>query len=121
MRKPLIVVMIMLLTACYASGLVNQEREVVITKEDAEKGMLLAAESDCLACHKTDEDIIGPSYKAVAKKYRATEKNINMLANRIITGGKGHWSDVPMPPHFDLPVDDAKLMVKYVLSLKKAQ
>jgi len=41
------------------------------------------------------------------------------LANKVIKGGSGKWGDVPMTPHPQLSMDDAKEMVKYVLSLKK--
>ncbi|MDB5017733.1 MAG: cyt, partial [Mucilaginibacter sp.] len=40
-------------------------------------------------------------------------------ANKVIKGGKGHWGDIAMTPHATLSVNDAKEMVKYVLSLKK--
>ncbi len=55
----------------------------------------------------------------MAAKYPATEANIDTLANKVIKGGKGHWGDIPMAAHPALSQDDAKQMVKFVLSLKK--
>jgi len=54
----------------------------------------------------------------VAAKYEATDANIDMLADKIIEGGSGHWGDVPMTAHAGMSKENAKLMVKYILSLK---
>lgn len=82
------------------------------------KGAQLISSSDCLGCHKEQEKLVGPGYKEVAAKYPATEENIDKLANKIITGGSGVWGSVPMTPHPNLALNDAKEMVKYILSLK---
>lgn len=82
------------------------------------KGEQLISGSDCLTCHKVDAKIVGPSYVDVANKYEATEANIEMLAGKIINGGSGSWGEIPMAPHAALSTDDAKEMVKYILSLK---
>ncbi len=82
------------------------------------KGEQLISGSDCLTCHKVDAKIVGPSYVDVANKYEATEANIDMLAGKIINGGSGSWGEIPMAPHAALSTDDAKEMVKYILSLK---
>ncbi len=84
-----------------------------------EKGAQLITQSDCLSCHKTDSKIIGPSYQDVAKKYENNEANIKYLAGKIIKGGSGVWSDIPMTPHPTVTESDASEMVKYILSLKK--
>jgi cytochrome c len=83
------------------------------------KGEELIKKSDCLTCHKVDVKLIGPAYQEVAAKYPATDANIEMLAGKIIKGGGGVWGDIPMPPHPALSTDDAKEMVRYILSLKK--
>lgn len=82
------------------------------------KGEQLISGSDCLTCHKVDVKIVGPAYVDVANKYEATEANIEMLAGKIINGGSGSWGEIPMAPHSALSSDDAKEMVKYILSLK---
>ncbi|HEY5327961.1 MAG TPA: c-type cytochrome [Mucilaginibacter sp.] len=81
-------------------------------------GKLLVA-NDCLTCHKIDTKVIGPAYKDVAAKYPATEANIDTLANKVMKGGSGHWGTIPMAAHPVLSENDAKTMVKYILSLKK--
>ncbi|MCJ7935665.1 MAG: c-type cytochrome [Chryseobacterium sp.] len=81
-----------------------------------DEGLKLIEGTDCLTCHKMDAKLIGPSYQEVAAKY--TEADLDMLAQKIIDGGKGNWGHIPMTPHTGLSKDNAKLMVKYILSLK---
>jgi cytochrome c len=83
-----------------------------------DKGIELIAANDCLTCHKVNEKSIGPAYVEVAKKYTADEATIDTLVSKIIKGGSGVWGQVPMTPHPQLPVDDAKTIVKYILTLK---
>ncbi len=80
------------------------------------KGADLIAANDCLACHKINEKLIGPSYQEVAAKY--TTQDTDALVESIIKGGTGKWGEVPMIAHTNLSIDDAKEMVKYILSLK---
>lgn len=89
----------------------------VAPNTSGDPGLTLIEGADCLACHKIDAKLIGPSYQDVAVKY--TEKDIDQLAQKIIDGGKGNWGDIPMTPHEGLSKDDAQQMVKYILSLKK--
>lgn len=90
----------------------------VENKSDTQKGEQLIAQSDCLTCHKVDQKLVGPAYADVAKKYEANDKNIEYLADKVIKGGAGVWGQVPMTPHPAVSKDDAKEMVKYVLSLR---
>lgn len=88
--------------------------------EDYKKGLSLVAKSDCFTCHKVKEAATGPAYEAVAAKYApASDEVIEKLADKVIKGGSGNWGTVPMLPHPQLSKDDAKTMVKYVMSLKK--
>ncbi len=84
----------------------------------SEKGSELIAKSDCLACHKVKEKLVGPAYTAVAEKYPLTDANINYLADKIIKGGKGVWGEIPMTPHPAISKADAADMVRYILSLR---
>ena len=92
------------------------DEEEIIAPE-FQKGAALIANSDCLSCHKNNEQVVGPSYYDVAAKYSVAD--IDMLAASIINGGKGNWGEIPMTPHPDLKIEDAKEMVKYILSLKQ--
>ena len=83
-----------------------------------EKGLEMIGALDCTTCHKISEKNIGPAYTDVAKKYEATEANVDLLAQKVIKGGSGNWGTVPMTPHPAVSVDSAKEMVRYILSLK---
>ena len=83
----------------------------------ANEGLALIEGADCLGCHKNDAKLVGPSYQEVAAKY--TEADVDMLADKIIEGGKGNWGDIPMTPHAGMSKENAKKMVEYILSLKK--
>ena len=84
----------------------------------ATSGSALIAKSDCLTCHKQNEQLIGPSFSAIAKKYRNTTANTETLAMKIIKGGTGKWGNVPMTPHPTISKKEAVEMVRYILSRK---
>jgi cytochrome c len=86
-----------------------------------EKGLELIGGSDCMACHAIDRKVIGPAYVEVAKRYENNQAVIDSLAGKIIKGGMGNWGPVMMTPHPNISEDDAKEMVKYILSLKNQQ
>jgi len=72
---------------------------------------------DCSGCHSVNERMIGPSYREIAGKY--SQKDIELLASKIIEGGSGVWGSVPMSAHPQVSKEDAKKMVEYILSQKK--
>ena len=76
-----------------------------LTREEYDKAVQLIATSDCLTCHKVEEKVTGPAYKDVAKKYEATDANIEMLAGKVVKGGTGVWGQVPMTPHDSLSME----------------
>ena len=91
---------------------------VASANEDVKKGEALISKSDCFACHKVNEKLLGPSYVDVAKKYENTKTNVDMLVNKIKAGGSGVWGAIPMSPHPALSDEDARSMVQYILSQK---
>jgi cytochrome c len=86
---------------------------------DYQKGLALIGKSDCLTCHKVADNSTGPAYTAVAKKYAGQPGIEDSLAQKIINGGSGVWGSVPMTSHPNLSSDDAKAMVKYILTLNQ--
>ena len=81
------------------------------------KGAHLIEQSDCATCHNAELKTVGPSYLAVAKKYSESESQIASLADKVINGGSGVWGVVAMSPHPDLQEEDAKEMIRYILTL----
>lgn len=117
-------ILITLFSLTTLSGFLKNEREIIPTKNtkiifQQSEGEKLISKSDCMGCHKIDKKLIGPSYLEIAKKYPANDKNINYLSDKIIKGGTGVWGQIPMSGHATIKKDDAKKMVKYILSLKK--
>ncbi|WP_262250124.1 c-type cytochrome [Parapedobacter soli] len=111
----------MLCVARYGFASTDQEqgagKPVTISRQEAAVGKALIAKSDCFACHKERDKLVGPSYADISRKYRPTAKNIDSLAGKIVKGGSGAWGQVPMAPHPSIPKKDAEIMVKYILSL----
>ena len=85
----------------------------------AQKGLALVAKYTCFGCHQVSQKIIGPSYSEVAAKYPSNPAVIDSLSQKIIKGGSGNWGTVPMQPNPQVSVEEAKIMVEYILSLKQ--
>jgi cytochrome c len=85
----------------------------------SERGEVLIAYSDCHSCHAVDKRMKGPAFKDIAKRYPVQDQYIALLAQRVIIGGSGAWGYSVMTPHSDLKEEDAKTMVKFILSLKE--
>ncbi|MDP4148841.1 MAG: c-type cytochrome [Bacteroidota bacterium] len=95
-----------------------------VSSAPSEKGLELIAASDCTTCHRLQESstgvTTGPAYSQVADKYSpAADTTIDRLVKKVQTGGTGVWGTVPMTPHPALKEADIRLMVQYILSLKK--
>ena len=91
--------------------------EEAVAETPEAKGQKLVEGGDCMGCHKIDTKLVGPAFQDVAAKY--TEADAEKLAKKIIDGVAGNCGEVPMTPHAGLSVENAKLMVAYVLSQKK--
>lgn len=68
----------------------------------------LAQKNACMSCHGVDKKIVGPSFKDVAKKYANDPKAVDMLVEKVKTGGKGVWGPVPMPPNPQVKAEDSR-------------
>ena len=90
-----------------------------IPAEVVERGKVLVAYSDCYTCHKEDQRSVGPAFTDIAKRYPANKVYIEMLAQKVIVGGSRNWGYPVMDPHPKLSVEDAKMMVAYILSMKE--
>ena len=84
-------------------------------------GKELIEKSDCSGCHKQQDKLVGPSYKEISLKYQNESDASSMLVEKIITGGKGTWGEIPMTAHPQISQADAEEMVKYILSVKNIQ
>ncbi|MGK0335382.1 MAG: cytochrome c, partial [Paraglaciecola sp.] len=80
-------------------------------------GKSLIDKSDCAGCHAVNEMSIGPSYQAVADRYRKDDDAVKYLSTKIISGGGGVWGEQNMAAHPDLGAGDTEQMAEYILSL----
>lgn len=78
----------------------------------------LAKKKNCMACHATDQKVIGPSYKDVAAKYAGDATAAAKLAEKIQKGGAGVWGQIPMPANPQVSAAEAKALAAWVLSQK---
>lgn len=92
----------------------NPNTVSIMTSTD--EGATLIVKNDCRNCHKEREKLIGPAFSEIAKRYG--HYDIDPLAAKIVKGGSGHWGDTPMSPHPSLPIADARIIVRFILSYK---
>ena len=81
------------------------------------KGKGLIDRSDCKTCHAVDRPVNGPSFQAVAARYKDNEFAVRNLSLKIIKGGAGNWGQVVMSAHPQVSEEDAGEMVRWILSL----
>ena len=78
----------------------------------------LAQSKNCLACHAIDTKLVGPAYKDVAAKYKNDPLAEDRLSKKIMLGGVGVWGTLPMPANVQVNPNEAKILAKWVLSIK---
>lgn len=81
------------------------------------RGKMLISRSDCGTCHAEDRLVNGPSYQAIAERYRKNEFAVRNLSKKVITGGAGNWGQTVMSAHPQISEEDAGEMVRWILSL----
>ncbi len=99
----------------------------------------LAKKHGCIACHKIDIKLVGPSWMDISKAYNSngattTGKKVadiladnkaktaqELLVQKVSKGGKGNWGTMPMPANDPIGAkqDDIKALVKFILNLAK--
>lgn len=88
-------------------------------KQTAEysRGKTLIGRSDCGTCHAEDRLVNGPSYQAIAERYRKNDFAVRDLSKKIIKGGAGNWGQTVMSAHPQISEEDAGEIVRWILSL----
>jgi len=86
---------------------------------DLKAAEALMQKDGCAACHGIDKKIVGPSYVEVAAKYKGDAGANAKLTQKVKAGGAGVWGQIPMPPNPQVPDDDIKALVSWILALKK--
>jgi cytochrome c len=105
-----------LATLTLAAALVAAPAHAALDKAQAEAMM---KKDGCAACHSIDKKIVGPAYNEVAAKYKGDKNAQAALEKKVKEGGAGVWGQIPMPPNPQVPANDVKDLVTWILSLKK--
>ena len=81
---------------------------------NAATGEELFKSKPCVACHKVDVKIVGPSLQEVSAKYKGQDGAIELVAKHIKEGSSGIWGPIPMPPN-PVTVQEATTLAKWVI------
>jgi cytochrome c len=82
------------------------------------EGKRLADQSDCKNCHAVDRQVNGPSFQAIAQRYRSNMAfAVPGIYRKIIYGGAGNWGNSYMTPHPQIREEEAIQMALWILSL----
>jgi len=77
----------------------------------------LAKKSNCMACHTSDKQLVGPSFADVAKKYAGDDSAVKALAVKVKAGSMGGvWGQVPMPPNPAVTDADMEILIKWIMA-----
>ena len=79
----------------------------------------VAKKHGCTNCHAIDKKVMGPSWQAVADKYRGDAGAAGRLNTKMVKGGGGVWGPIPMPATPKLTDAEAKELVAFILGLTK--
>jgi len=75
----------------------------------------------CNACHAVDETRIGPPFRVVSVRYANTPGfDSQWLAQKIRSGGAGSWGSVPMVSAPQVSLEQARVIVRWIMSLPPA-
>ena len=78
----------------------------------------LACTKKCLGFHAVGTQVLGPSFKEVAKKYAGDKEAAATLATKIRQGGGGVWGAIPMPANPQVNEAESKKLATWILGLK---
>ncbi|MEA3373040.1 MAG: c-type cytochrome [Campylobacterota bacterium] len=107
----------------YMFSYYNQKNFFKISEERAAfkrlpLGEQLARQNKCFGCHKLDRNVVGPSFRAIAEKYK--ERSSEPMRTAIKNGGKGQWKEMRgamMPPFGKLTDDELKTLTEWIMQI----
>ena len=78
----------------------------------------LAQRYGCMACHNGKVNLVGPSFSAIAARYRTQPDAREKLMRTLRQGGSGDWGAAEQPPYADVITDQShyKILVDWVLT-----
>jgi cytochrome c len=83
---------------------------------DPSRGLFLAEKRTCIECHSVTVKNVGPSFSAIAARYRHQPGAREMLVDKIRYGGTQHWGErFNMWPQTIVPDDELYDLVDWIL------
>lgn len=76
----------------------------------------LAQSMNCTNCHNVSKQLVGPSFKAIAAKYRGDKEAVDRLTTNVMQGSSGIWGKYAMPANPQVSAEDAKKLVNWILT-----
>jgi cytochrome c551/c552 len=85
--------------------------------EDFDRGYQLAESKGCFDCHALGYKDVGPSFRAIAQRYRFDLEHQDRLPYIIRGGSAGHWGErFVMWPQVRLTDREVDQLVAWILS-----
>lgn len=105
----------------YNSGPLQKETDESMSVDaNKPKGEALVTTLDCAACHKENEESVGPSYLRIAEKYKDDSHAVPYLSAKIIDGSTGVWGANAMPAHPAMKEADANAIAEWIMALNES-
>ena len=101
-----------LLTIAAIIGMMSVSKAQTKIPPNIEK---LLQKNTCLACHKVDVKLIGPSYKEVAKKKYKPEEIVALIKKPVPSNWPGY---IPMAALPNIDETEALTIAKWITTLK---
>lgn len=81
-------------------------------------GAAIMRRSACLSCHQLATPSVGPTFLAIADRYRTDASAEARLIAKVRDGGSGAWGDLPMPAHPQHNAAELVEIVRTILALR---
>ncbi|MDO4683508.1 MAG: c-type cytochrome [Lautropia sp.] len=91
------------------------EQAVSAAGPDADR--LLRA-NNCTGCHQTDRKLVGPAFRAVARRHAGEPEAVERLKKSIRQGGGGRWGPIPMPPYPAMKDEELQAIAEWIINLR---
>ena len=91
------------------------EEDPVLARFPVAAGLIQKA--NCRSCHLAQGQLVGPGFDRIAERYLGQADAMDGLVKKIVQGGRGVWGEVPMPPNALITENEAREILKYILSV----
>ncbi|MGG4603816.1 c-type cytochrome [Paenalcaligenes sp. Me131] len=96
--------------------LILAPQHAVIAQTSAHDVLELLKKNTCLACHRVDKKLLGPSFQSIFEAAPASVERAELLKTHIRRGSQGVWGPVAMPPNTKISDADLEIIVEWIVS-----